>query len=92
MQILEAIYHDDRNCYSINIFWKIHNQPDDLEQMFLGDFASCEDYASENELHEQLEDINIYTPPVLPIGFVQKSSIILTLKIFLVKMRKILCL
>lgn len=60
--------------------------------MFLGDFASCEDYASENELHEQLEDINIYTPPVLPIGFVQKSSIILTLKIFLVKMRKILCL
>ena len=92
MQILEAIYHDDRNCYSIDIFWKIHNQPDDLEQMFLGDFASCEDYASENELHEQLEDINIYTPPVLPIGFVQKSSIILTLKIFLVKMRKILCL
>lgn len=92
MQILEAIYHDDRNCYSINIFWKIHNQPDDLKQMFLGDFASCEDYASENELHEQLEDINIYTPPVLPIGFVQKSSIILTLKIFLVKMRKILCL
>ena len=92
MQILEAIYHDDRNCYSINIFWKIHNQPDDLEQMFLGDFASCEDYASENELHEQLEDINIYTPPVLPIGFVQKSSIILTLKFFLIKMRKILCL
>ena len=37
--------------------------------MFLGDFASCEDYASENELHEQLEDINIYTPPVLPIKF-----------------------
>ena len=60
--------------------------------MFLGDFASCEDYASENELHEQLEDINIYTPPVLLIGFVQKSSIILTLKNFLVKMRKILCL
>lgn len=69
MQILEAIYPDDRNCYSINVFWKIHNQPDDLEQMFLGDFASCEDYASENELHEQLEDINIYTPPVLPIKF-----------------------
>ena len=92
MQILAAIYHDDRNCYSINIFWKIHNQPDDLEQMFLGDFASCEDYASENELHEQLEDINIYTPPVFSIGFVQKSSIILTLKNFLVKMRKILCL
>lgn len=61
-------------------------------KFFLGDFASCYDYASENELHEQLEDINSYTPPVLPIGFVQKSSIILTLKNVLGKMRKRLCL
>ena len=30
--------------------------------MFLGDFASCHDYASKNELHEQLEDITSYTP------------------------------
>ena len=64
-QVLETMDPDDNNVYASNILGKYEYRPDNLEQLFLADFAFMYEYAWNSEEEQKgTEDIKSYTKSV----------------------------